>query len=162
MFKREFAFIYAVLVPVFLTWGILVTTVHASEIREIELVDGSVIAGEIISLSNGFYTVKSASIGTMQIPKSNIRTIRSRRSPGSPGTSGDRVSSLEEKMMSDGDIMGVIQALQSDPDVQEILRDPEIMNAVKAGNVSVLMANPKYIKLSNKHAMQQIQNKIPQ
>ena len=30
---------------------------HASEVREIEMTDGSIIAGELISLANGMYTI---------------------------------------------------------------------------------------------------------
>ncbi len=162
MFKREFTLIYAVLVPIFLTLSVFVTMAHASEIREIELTDGTVIAGEIVSLSNGVYTVRSVSLGTLQIPESNIRTIRAKGSLGSHGAAGDQVKSLQEKMTGDVEVMSIIQALQNDQDLKEVMRDPEILKAAKEGDISALMANPKFMKLLNKQAIGQIKNKISQ
>ena len=160
MLKRQFSVIYAVSVSIFLALSVIVTAVHASEMREIELTDGTVIAGEIVSLSNGIYTVRSASLGTIQIQESKISTIRAKGSLGSPGAAGDQVRSLQEKMLGDGEIMSIVQALQSDQDLQEILSDSEIMKAVQAGDISALMANPKFMKLLNKQEIQQIKNKI--
>ncbi len=160
MFKRQFAPFHAVLFAIFLALSVVATAARASGIREIELVDGTVIAGQIVSLSNGVYTVRSDSLGTVQIPESKVRTIRAKGSPGSPAASGDQVRSLQERMMGDGEIMSLIRTLQNDPDVQEILRDPEIMKAVQAGDISALMANPKFLKLLNNQSIQQIKNKI--
>ncbi|HAM53296.1 MAG TPA: hypothetical protein DCP92_22330 [Nitrospiraceae bacterium] len=138
------------------------TAARASEMRRIELTDGTVITGEIVSLSNGVYTVKSASLGTIQIQESKILTIGAKGSLGSSGTAGDQVKSLQEKMIGDSEVMSLIQALQNDKDLQEILRDPEIMKAVQAGDISALAANPKFMKLLNKQTIQQIKNKVSQ
>jgi len=158
---RKLPSIRTVLFPVFLALGVIVAAVNASEMREIELTDGTVIAGEIVSFSNGVYMVRSASLGTIQIEGSKIRTIRARGSAGSPGA-GNQVKSLQEKMAGSGEIMGTIEALRSDPDFQEVLRDPEIMKAVQAGDLSSLTANPKFMKLLNKQAIQQIEKELGQ
>jgi len=162
MAKKQFDVIHAVSIFIFLVVSSLMTSTYASDMRAIELTDGTVIAGEIVSLSNGVYTVKSVSLGTIQIGDSKIRAIRAKGSRNSPGAAGDEAKSLQEKIMGNGEIMSIIQGLQSDQDLQEILRDPEIMKAVQAGDISALASNPKFIKLLDKKEIQQIRNKISQ
>ncbi len=61
--------------------GILVTQAVAGELRVLELRDGRVITGEILSLKNGVYTLESDSLGTINIEASTIRAIRAHPSP---------------------------------------------------------------------------------
>ena len=149
---------YLILILFVLIIGI--SSALASEMREIELTDGSVISGEIVSMSKGVYTVRSGTLGTMQIDGSKIRAIRT-KGQGREDT-GDQVKSVQQMMIGDADIMSLVKSLQSDPDFQEILRDPEVMKAVQTGDIGALMANPKFMQLLNKQAVQQIKNKISQ
>jgi len=133
--------------------------VNAAETREIELTDGSVITGEVVSLSGGIYTVRSATLGTLRIEESKVRVIRLQGS-AAPSDVGGQVKSLEDKMLGDSDIMDTIRTLQNDPDLQKILQDPEIMNAVQTGDIDALMRNPAFMKLLNKQAVQDINKKL--
>jgi hypothetical protein len=135
------------------------TSVHAAEMREIELSDGSIIAGEIVSLSRGVYTIKSATLGTVQIEEAKIRVIRQK---GPSGTTKDQMKSLQDKMISSDEIMNMIRSLQNDQDFLQILNDPEIMKAVQSGDISALMANQQFMNLLNKQSVQQIKNKMSQ
>ncbi|MCL5022720.1 MAG: hypothetical protein M1497_05035 [Nitrospirae bacterium] len=135
------------------------TVVNAAEIREIELTDGSVITGEIVSLSGGIYTVRSATLGTLRIEASNIRVIRLQGS-AAPSDVGGQVKSLEDKMHGDKEIMDAIRALQNDPDLQKVLHDPEIMKAIQSGDIAALMRNPDFMKLLNKQPVQDINKKL--
>jgi hypothetical protein len=145
---------------IFLAISAAVAIANAAETREIELTDGSVITGEVVSLSRGVYTVRSATLGTVRIEESKVRTIRSKSSTSTTGDTGSRVKALQDKMMSDSEIIDMIRSLQNDPDVQKILRDPEIMKAVQTGDISTLMANPQFMKLLNNQAVQKIRNRI--
>jgi len=78
---------------------------------------------------------------------------------GSSTHTGGEVMSLQNKMMSDGEIMNMIQGLQNDPEFQEILQDPELMKAVEAGDITTLVANPKFMRLLNNQAVKDIKNK---
>jgi hypothetical protein len=135
----------------------------AGEIRDIELKDGSVISGEVLSLSGGIYTIKSDSLGIINLEESKIRAIRSKPSPGpasgSTGTAAG-VRSLQERMMSDKEIMTMIQALQNDPEFKKALEDPEVMKAVQTGDLAALMANPKFMKLLNNARVREIEKKV--
>jgi hypothetical protein len=146
-------------VLVFLALAAAATVARAAETREIELNDGSVIMGEVISLSGGIYKVRSATLGTLLIEASKIRTIRLRGSAAASDASG-KIKSLEDKMLSDSELMDTIRALREDPDFQKILRDPEIMKAVQTGDIATLMRNPEFMKLLNKQAVQDINKKL--
>ena len=147
---------------IFLALSAAATLVNASEIREIELTDGSVITGEVVSLSGGVYTIRSAALGTLQVEESKVRTIRSKGFSSTTGDTAGQLKSLQEKMMSDGEVMNTIQSLQNDPDFQKILEDPEIMKAVQAGDINALMANPRFMELINKPAVQEIGKRMSQ
>jgi hypothetical protein len=131
----------------------------AGEMRDIELNDGSTITGEVLSLNSGIYTVRSDSLGTIRIEETKIRAIRARAASKNTGTAGE-ITTLQNKMMSDQEILGLIQSLQNDPEFQKILEDPELLKAVTAGDVPALMANPRFMKLLNNSTVQEIQKKV--
>jgi hypothetical protein len=137
------------------------TVVNAAETREIELTDGSVITGEVVSLSDGIYTVRSATLGTLRIEESKVRVIRLQGS-AAQNDAGSQAKSIQDKMLGDIEIMDTIRALQNDPDLQKILQDPEIMEAVQTGDIDALMRNPAFMKLLNKQAVQDINKKLSQ
>ena len=144
---------------VFLALAAAATVVNAAEAREIELTDGSMITGEIVSLSGGIYTVRSATLGTLRIEASKIRVIRLQGS-AAPSDARGQVNSLEDKILGDHEIMDSIRALQNDADLHKIIQDPEIMKAVQTGDIAALMRNPEFMKLLNKKAVQDINNKL--
>ena len=144
--------------------GLTAGHVSAGEMREIELKDGSIITGEVLSLSNGIYTIKSDSLGVLRLEESTVRAIRSKSPSGSaassPSSTGAEIGSLQKKMLSDQEIMGLIQSLQNDPEFKKIVEDPEVMKAVNAGDITALMANPRFMKLLNNSTVQEIQKKV--
>lgn len=144
---------------IFLALAAAATVVNAAETREIELTDGGVITGEIVSLSGGIYTVRSSTLGTLRIQASNIRVIRLQGS-AAPSDVGGQIKSLQDKMLGDTEIMDAIRALQNDPYLQKILQDPEIMKAVQTGDIVTLMRNPEFMELLHRKAMQDINKKL--
>ena len=138
----------------------------AGELKVIELKDGSVITGEVLSLSGGIYTIKSDSLGMLKLEESKIRVIRS-KSPEKSGASGgpaaaqgNDTQALQQKMMSDKEVMGMIQSLQDDPEFKKLLEDPEMVRAVQAGDVAALTANPQFMKLLNNPTVKEIEKKL--
>ncbi len=137
---------------------LLVQNTIAGEVRVIELIDGSTITGEVLSLNNGIYVIKSESLGTIKLEESKIRAIHS-MSSGTNTPSAQDTRAIQEKMLSDKEIMGLIQSLQDNPDFKKILEDPKIMKAVNDGNISELTANPQFMKLLNNATVKEIQQK---
>ncbi|MBC8179481.1 MAG: hypothetical protein H8E19_18915 [Deltaproteobacteria bacterium] len=140
----------------------------AGQSSEIELVDGGVIFGEIISHSDGVYVVMSNSLGTVSVNESEIRLIRPQagnsakkeilRTPG--GSVSTDLKTLQKSMMNDKEIMGLVLSLQESPEMQELLKDPDIMEAINSGDISALMSNPKFRKLLKNPEIEEIQKKM--
>jgi hypothetical protein len=141
--------------------GILAMTSSAAEIKEIELTDGSIITGEVLSLNNRVYTIRTGSLGTLKIDDVKVRSIRPQNKATllQSSQTGD-VKVLQDKMMSDQEILGMIQSLKDDPQYMKILEDPEIMNAVNSGDTAALMANPKFLQVLQNPTIRGIQQKV--
>ncbi len=153
---KKTIFLIAVLILAFIASSAL-----AGEIREIELKDGSVITGEVVSLSGGIYTIKSDSLGTIKLQESKVRAIRSKSAAVSaPTTTGAEVRSLQEKMLSDKEIMSRIEMLKDDEEFKKLLSDPAVLKAVQDGDLAALMANPQFIKLLSNPTVQEIEKKV--
>jgi len=58
-----------------------------------------------------------------------------------------KAKSLQNKMMNDQGIMGMIQSLQNDPEFRKILEDRDVLKAADAGDIPALMTNPKFTSL---------------
>jgi len=135
--------------------GLFIAHAHAGEISTIELSDGSVISGEVVSFDGNVWTIQSGSMGTLKIDGSKVVSIRSKTTPSqtpSTTTAGEDpinaadIQAMQQSIMANEQIMTMIMSLQNDPEIQTILKDPEIMNAVNAGDVNALLSNPKFIK----------------
>ncbi len=140
----------------------------AGQVQEIELTDGSVIAGEILSLNGGTYILRSESLGTINIPQSNVRAIRPRSSTNTHtqsrhslhNPSSAQIQDMQQMMTGDANIMSMILSLQNDPDLQRILEDPALMDAVRSGDIKTLEANPQFRKLLRNPTIRDITNKV--
>lgn len=133
----------------------------AGEIKEIELTDGSVITGEVVSLNGGTYTIRTESMGTVSVPDGKVRSIRKKGASSSSSAGiGDAVRPIQERMEQDPAVMEMIKGLQNDPDFQKVLEDPEMMRAVEAGDIATLMSNPKFLQLMNNSTVRDIQTKM--
>jgi hypothetical protein len=139
--------------------GVLAAGSAAAEIKEVELIDGTVITGEVLSLSNGLYTIRTGSLGTLTIDDTKVRAIRP-QSSSSPSPRASDVKTLQDKMLSNAEVMGLITSLKDDPQFKKALEDPEILNAVSSGDIASLMANPKFLELLHNPTVQDIQHKV--
>jgi len=121
------------------------------------LQDGGVIHGEIKALQDDVYTIETESLGTVRVRKQDVRIIDhsggstvgssvESSTNGSPPEQAE-LQAMQSRMMQNPNLFSMIQALQSDPEMQAVLDDPEIMSAMTSGNYAVLMNHPKIIAL---------------
>jgi len=130
---------------------------YAGEVRMIELNDGSLLYGKIVSLKDGVYTVNTLSLGSIKIEESKIRVIRFKSDEQAVK---EQIQAMQKLMLSDKEIINIIVSLKDDPDVQEILKDPALMKAINSGDLETLLSNRKFLKLLSNPKILNIKKKV--
>ena len=117
------------------------SSVFAGEVRQIELNDGSVISGQILSFIEGVYTINSSSLGTLQIADANIRAIRSASSRPTTGVT------VNPSLILPGTDLQALQELMANPEVANITGaevNPSLLSAPNIqGLLGSMMGNPE-------------------
>ncbi|MFP5211740.1 MAG: hypothetical protein ACLGPL_00015 [Acidobacteriota bacterium] len=138
---------------------------------KIELTDGSVINGEILSFDGRKYRIQTPSMGVIEVDKSNMSAIRSqdgkaivsatpaKPSGAAPAASSD-IDTIKQMILSDPDTLEKIATLRNDPDFQAVLQDPNLLRSIQAGDVSALTADPRFMRLFNNSVVQDIGGKM--
>jgi hypothetical protein len=117
--------------------------VFANTLNRFELKDGSVIQGEILSYSKGIYKINTDVLGTITLSENKIRAIHPASSESKKLPSAHNIDQVQKQMMNDPETVELIQQLQSNPSVQEILQDKELMDAIAQGNLNRVGDDPK-------------------
>jgi hypothetical protein len=133
----------------------------AGEASRIELRDGSIISGEVVGFADGRYLVESPALGQVTIDQSQIRSLQPGASAGGDlGGFGAQIMDLQQQLIGDAEIMGMITTLQSDPQVQAALADPEFMQLVTSGNLGALQSNPRFKALMSSSRFRALQERM--
>jgi hypothetical protein len=161
----RYRMIKGLLLTLIFSIGLMLAVVNAGEISTIELSDGSVISGEVVSFDGSTWTINSGSMGTLKIDGAKVVSIRSQTTdsqvPVGGASTGNQVNTadiqaMQQSIMGNEQLMAMIMSLQNDPEVQAILQDPEVMNAINAGDMNTLMANPKFRRLMENAKIKEI------
>ena len=152
---------------------------HAQNEKFITLTDGSVIKGKVIELKDNMYTIEiltdwkgepGESVEPLKIPASSVESITTAK-PGKEAAQAqendlkDQASKMQEKIMADTEIMGQMNQIAEQEEVQKLLSDPNLLSDVmsmdpdkiqNSEGVQKLMSNPEVQKL-----LLQIQQKYP-
>jgi hypothetical protein len=122
----------------------------------VTLRDGTVIHGDVKSLQDGVYTIRSDSAGTLHVRADQVRSIDESDQPAIAagvgslpgGLSGASASDAAKSLITqDPKLLTAVLELQSDPDVIAVFADPEVMRAIAAGDYAALTNNPKIVAL---------------
>lgn len=137
----------------------------ASADSRIELRDGSVLTGELVGIGEGGFRVRTPLLGELEISESDVLAIRPVES-GSPARSSSEpatgqgyqseIAGIQQRMFADPAIVSSISALQSDPELQALLMDPEFSRRVISGDLQALSTDPRFIRLMKHPAIQAI------
>jgi len=134
--------------------GFIAGDTYGADIKQVTLNDRSIIHGEILSLSDGLYTLKSISLGTIKIEESKIQSITPLENIKK------EIQTFEQKIMNNAELLNIILPLQDDPDFQKALEDPSIIEAIEIGDMNALLSNPKFIKLLDNVTILNIKDQI--
>ncbi len=122
----------------------------AAESAVIELVDGSSLRGEVLSLKGGAYEIKSKSLGVIRIPQNDVAlvsyadtTATASAAVTSNAASLELLSSLQTQLSQNPETLQLIMSLGQDPTMQAVIHDPEIQAAIRNGKFESLMTHPK-------------------
>ena len=140
----------------------------AEQASKIELIDGGVIFGRIVSQQDGRYVIQTNTLGTVSIDEEKIRVIRINHGPSPENasapppaqSSSEEIQDLRKSIMGNEAIMQKVLSLQNDPRMQEILQDPEILKAINSGNFAALLSNQKFLELLNSDEIKEIEKEI--
>jgi hypothetical protein len=145
---------------------------YCEQVSRIELTDGSVINGEVTSYANGVYTINTTAFGEIRVASAKISKIES-LNPPSPMTSihstlqtnnfnQSQIDEYGQKLMNDPENAAIITGLATDTVIQELAKDPQIVDAAKAGNIQALLRNEKFMNITNSPKIQGALQKLKQ
>ena len=130
----------------------------------LKLNDGSIVKGELISFVEGTYTLKSASLGLLKIESERVGAIESSINSTFDGSEANNkhgnLSGIISMLTQDKDIIAMIMSLQNSPDMEAILNDAEVMQAIQTMNFEALEDHPKIKKLMHNSQIKAIQEKV--
>lgn len=142
--------------------GTLVGTPAAAAESRIELRDGSVISGELVSVGDGSYRVRSGALGEVSIPESQVLAIRPAGAPATlasapasapasaaAGTAptGLDIGSIRQQILGQPETMEAIGRLQDDPQIKALLSDPELVRRIMSGDIEAIRSDPRFQQL---------------
>jgi hypothetical protein len=158
--RRTWTLFFGLSLGLILSFGVVADGVD----RLIVLKDGSRIRGEIISVENDLYRIKSDSMGTILLGSNQIQSILPGQESGSlpaPAEgSQSQIELIQSSMTSNPDVMSSIFELQNDPAMQAVLADPEVMRAIQSFDLEALARNPKIKALMNDPRLKRIQGTL--
>lgn len=149
-----------------------------AETATVELTDGSTLRGEVLSLKNNAYHLRTESLGTVTIPQSKVALVRygaagtasaastagrnnATRPELPPGTNlNQAVSDLMTRLQADPQALRDITALGSDPALQALLEDPAIRQAILSQDYSSLAGHPKVRALMNHPTVRKLSSRM--
>lgn len=145
---------------------------YSEQPSKIELTDGSVINGEIVSYAGNVYTINTDSFGEIEVEAAKVAKIESANyvsstKPVNPidqtnVPTSAQVSAYGQTLLSNPKNTAIIMGLANDPGLQEVVNDPQVQAAVKAGDMQALMKNAKFMEMVNNPEMQETLKKLKQ
>lgn len=158
---------------------LLTGVLNAQSAQRFELNDGSVIIGKLVEMSDGIYRVDTETMGQVRISASKIRAMISVDSSQShppemydysdyklPSRSDDlgyqqqQINARIKSMSMNENFLEDMLDLSQSSVMDDILSDPEIMDAIAAHDYEFLMNHPKMQSLMNSSEIQNLLGEI--
>ncbi|MDD5109304.1 MAG: hypothetical protein PHC29_07390 [Candidatus Omnitrophica bacterium] len=144
-------------------------SVYCGQLSKIELADGSVINGEILSYVNGVYTINTYAFGETKVAGEKVIKIESANytlpTPIEPTVEANnpvqsQPPSYGQRLMKNPKNAAIITGLAKDPGFQQMASDPQLQAAAKKGDIQALLKNPKFMNIVNSSEVQEAVKKL--
>lgn len=144
---------------------------YGEQVSRIELNDGSVINGQIVSYLNGVYTINTGTMGEIKIEASKVSKIEAAHASSLSVSNTDgqmnniskaQIDNYRQTIMNNPENASIVTGLATDPDIQELAKDPAIIEAAKSGDLQALMKNEKFMGIVNSPKMKDAVKKLKQ
>lgn len=143
----------------------------------IELRDGTVLRGELVSVSEGAYRIRSATLGEVQVHESEVMAIRPLGAVGDTGDAGhagpaetrgasggadyrEDLAAIQQRLVGDPGTMQAILSLQENPEIRAALADPAFARLILSGDAATLSTDPRFQRLMADPAIQDILSRV--
>ena len=139
----------------------------------ITLKDGSQVKGELVSVKDDVYTIRTPAMGDVSVNSSQVGSISNPQAMPAPATpapsvsntsadTANQIQAAQTRVMADPQIMAEIQAIAQDPEITQLLSDPALLQAVTSKDMAAVQNNPKAQALIQNPKMRAIMEKIQQ
>lgn len=152
----------------------------ASTNSRITLNDGTTIYGKVVGMNDGFYIIQTESMGEVKIDSEKVLEISSKPSRSQSTNVGiidgnnkksdssnrnnygnnsysaqqEKANAKVQSMATNEDFLDNLMELSTSPIMQNVMNDPEIMEAISNGDYEFLMNSPKMNELMNSSTIQ--------
>lgn len=139
----------------------------------IELSDGSIITGELVSVEKGQYLIRSATLGEIRVPESSVNSLRPLSSEAAAAPRAEPqnanelqrdysadIAAIQQRVTSNPDLMQQIMSLQNDPDIQAAVSDPEFARLILAGDLDKVRGDARFQRLMEHPTIRAIMGQI--
>ncbi|MEJ2453289.1 MAG: hypothetical protein P8103_03915 [Candidatus Thiodiazotropha sp.] len=148
-------------ISVFLLIALLgFATIPCSAASRIELVDGTEINGEVVSMSNGRYIIRSPSLGQIELPQSSVRAIEQAGGTAQANSANADIQAIQQQILTSPELMQLVTAMMSDPEILEAIKDPEFVQLIMSGDLVALQKDPRIHRLMNNPSVKAIVGKM--
>ena len=137
--------------------------------QTITLRDGTIIQGNLVSVTGGSYTVENATMGKVNVPASQVVSINAAGAGSSAHSTPSamtitptgsmptpQLNAMQKTLMQDPQIMASIQDMLKDPSVMELLKNPNLMQDALSMDPEKIKNNPDMQTLMQNPKMQEI------
>jgi gamma-glutamyl phosphate reductase len=136
--------------------------------KVITLKDGSTIKGEVVSLIDGRYTIKTDSLGEMTIAEDAILEITAfnaaplSSSSATTNSLKKSVQAVQSQVMQDENIMRSINALAQNEEIMKLMQDQNFVNMIMSFDEEKIRNSPAVQELMQREDIKRIMNEIQQ
>ncbi|MEW5894843.1 MAG: hypothetical protein AB1650_03640 [Candidatus Omnitrophota bacterium] len=128
-------------------------------VKIFSLSDGTTIKGALVGVreKDGAYVIETATMGTVAVQPQDVIQMKTdnmfsqgpmTNTMATPsGLASDTMQKAQTLMMQDPDIQKSVQELMNDPEIVQMLQDPQLMQAILSMDPAAVQSNPKIQKL---------------